>query len=183
MKMYFLILVLLLAGCQESVSPRVSRPAVVGPLVNPPVSLRQQNYGRYRGEGSCMFASAETLLMNQNQHGKATHWRGRFYGGASVWRLANAGDSTGVSYAYTSDGDEAFLEWASRTRRGAVIYFMKNHAVAFTGYSGEYAYLIDPNRTNRHLRIKKKVFLRWWHHYGGKAWTPMYSPQPPQPWM
>ncbi len=179
MKMYFLIFVLLLAGCQESVSPRVSRPAVVGPLVNPPVSLRQQNYGG----GSCMYASAETLLMNQNQHSKATQWRRTFRGGASVWDLANAGNRTGVSFAYTSNGDEAFLEWASRTRRGAVIYFLPRHAIAFTGYSGDHAYLIDPNRTDRHLRIKKKVFLRWWHHYGGKAWTPMYSPQPPQPWM
>ncbi len=43
------------------------------------------------------------------------------------WRAAN------IPFVSTESGDPDFLEWASRTRRGAIIWYFPSHCVHFCG--------------------------------------------------
>ena len=153
------------------------------PPVDLPESLRQGNYGG----GSCMHAAMISVLRWQGRDELAEQWRRSYAGGAGVWDLARLAEQHDLDYAWTTNGDPEFLEWCSRTRRGAAIHFKPAHAVAFFGYQvrngREVAVLCDNNRPRELEYIEKQNFIRAWRGYGGCALTILGTPGNPRPWL
>ena len=161
-------------------------PGTVGrwPPVDLPPSLRQANYGG----GSCMHAAMISILRWQGRGELADQWRRNYSGAAGVWTLAKLAEKYDLDYAWTTDGDPAFLQWASDTRRGAAIHYKPVHAVAFLGYQTrgglEYAVLYDNNASRDRLEyVEKNAFIRAWRGYGGCALTIVGTPANPRPYL
>lgn len=170
-----LLLTLLLAGCSESIS-LVSGPAPVKerPPVNLPRSLREWNWVNAAGSGSCVHASTVMHLRWQNQIALAAWWRKSHAGGESEDSIRQYLTAAHVQYFYTRTADASFLEWASNSRRGAIIWFYPRHCVHFCGYGRNskgqpVAFLCDNNRIDRFIEVEKNQFLREWASYGGFA--------------
>lgn len=149
-----------------------------------PPELRQKNWGG----GSCVHASNVTLLRWQGQDDLADWWRNEYRGGEHADRLTKRLEAAGLRYAFTMQGDVAFLEWCCRTRRGAGIFYKPSHSINLVGLDAEHAYLLDnnatnyPERTGEYERVPRDTFIRnWQRQYGGFAWTLVYSPPPPIP--
>jgi hypothetical protein len=164
-------------GCSDGQCPS---PYPTVPPVDVPPSLRQGNYSG----GSCMHASIQTVLNSQNQNEIAAYWRRNWSGAAGVETCARIAEQLGLRFAYTTKGDEEFLDWCSRTRRAAAVYYGDNHAVTFLGYNqaGE-AVLVDNNRTDRYQRVPRQQFLQNWRAAGGGALTTVYYSLPAWPWV
>ena len=148
------------------------------PTVNLPRELREPNWGG----GSCVHASTVHLLRWQGHHELADWWRSHYSGGEYAERLNRRLNAAGLKYAFTVDGDTAFLEWALRTRRGAGITFWPSHAVNLVHLDDAWAGILDNNRVDQIIWIRRDEFLRRWRDYGGWAWTLVYNPPPPAPW-
>lgn len=191
---WILLLVILVAcfvGCEEIVIESAGRPdcAVAVqpcpyqnmPPVDLPKSMRQRNYSG----GSCAHAAFQDVLRWQNRNNDANWWRRNYRGGANLpHTLAGIADRRGLDYAMTTRGDPAFLEWCSRTRRGAaIIWSGGSHAITFCGYIGNRAALVNNNRPSKLTYMDKRKFLAHWRQSGGDAITPIYSPAAPRPWV
>ena len=148
------------------------------PTVDLPRELREQNWGG----GSCVHASTVHLLRWQGHHELADWWRASYSGGEYSERLNRRLNAAGLKYAFTVEGDTAFLEWALRTRRGAGITYWPSHAVNLVHLDDQWAGLLDNNRVEQIIWIPRAEFLRRWRDYGGWAWTLVYNPPPPKPW-
>lgn len=147
------------------------------PTVNIPPELRCPNWGG----GSCVHAATVMLLEWQGQHEFAQWWRNRYSGGEYAQRLNQRLEAAQLQYAYTTQGDEAFLAWTLRTRRGAGITFWPSHAVNLVHLDNEWAGLLDNNRLEQVIWIPRAEFISRWRNYGGWAWTLVYDPPPPLP--
>ena len=91
-------------------------------------------------------------------------------------------DAVGVVYAWSMGGDEEFLEWACRTRRGAAIRIMGGrHMVNLVYLDGEVAGVLDNNGASMVYWISREKLLADWKGCGGWAFTPVYSPAAPLP--
>lgn len=185
------------AGCDELVigpEPKTVRPADECPdgqcpvepavrLVAPmdlPMEFRERNYAG----GSCVHASMVMCLRWQGHFELADWWRQTYAGGEYANGLITKAERQGLRYAYTTEGDPAFLDWVSRTNRGAVIFYYPAHSIVFRGYdaqTGE-AILLDNNRIEREIRVSRDEFISAWRGYGGFALTPVYAPPAPPPW-
>ncbi|HTN73746.1 MAG TPA: hypothetical protein VL096_00815 [Pirellulaceae bacterium] len=151
----------------------------LAPAVDIPPALRTPNWGG----GSCVHASTMHLLHWQGHHELAEWWRATYSGGEYSTRLHERLDAAQLKFAYTIDGDPAFLEWALRTRRGAGITYFPNHAVNLVHLDAERAGLLDNNRLDHVIWIPRDEFMTRWQAYGGWAWTLVYNPPPPVPFL
>lgn len=147
-----------------------------------PAGVAQRNWSDRTGYGSCAWASLITILRWQGRDDMAVQMGSRFNGGATWQKLVSASESLGMRYIYTDSGDPRLLEWASDSNRGGVIFYKPQHAVAFLGFSGNDAIIIDPNTPRVRERIPKQTFLRNWRsRYQGFFLTPVYPPGTPHP--
>lgn len=174
------------AGCASSppeVRP-IRPPSPEVPVVNLPEDLRQENWTR-RGEGSCVHASTVSSFNWLGWFERARRWHSRYGGGETATGHQRKLAAEGIPFVSTERGDASVLDYATRTRRPAVIWFFANHSITFCGFSrirGEdYALLLDNNRTAQFLRIRRETFLRRWRGYGGYACVPLGVPTPPLP--
>lgn len=164
--------------------------------VDLPVAMRTSNWGG----GSCFHAAACDLLRWQGKEKEERYWRSHYAGAAGVQNGVQIADHLDLDFAYTLDGDELFLDWCSRTRRGAVIYWPgrgnvpwngrpnydgppARHAITFCGFVGSDAVVIDNNYTNLEQRIPRDEFLRKWRYSHGAAFTFVHTPAPKRPWI
>lgn len=177
---------LALVGCAPE--PQwVSLPSVPPevPPVNVPLSLRQTNWPDARGSGSCVIASSISHLHWCNRPDLAARFRASYAGGQTASSIQRIWQANGLPYVCTEDGDPTFLEWASRTRRGAILWYFPSHCCTFCGYSVvdgvEHAMILDNNRVRQFIRIPKREFLTRWRGYGGFAMTAILPPAPPLP--
>ena len=108
----------LIPPCPQQ-DPNKPSPYKVAAPVDLPREFRQSNYAG----GSCMHAALIPLLRWQDRPTDADWWRRNEYGAAGVWDLARIAERRGLKYAYTTDGNANFLDWCSRTRRGAAIHY------------------------------------------------------------
>lgn len=179
----FASLLLVACGC-DLIAPvrRVPPPPAEVPAMNLPRELREWNWGG----GSCVHASTVHCFRWQNKIDLAAKWRKTYAGGETSYGLRKKLDANRIPYAYTEQGDAELLEWASRTRRGAVIFYFPSHSINFCSYSirdgQEFAVLLDNNRIDQYLWVPKAKFLREWRGYGGFALTPVFSPAPRLPY-
>ncbi len=179
---------LLLIGTPEIVAaldpPIYYRPPPA-PLIaaDLPVSLRHENYAG----GSCMYAAAATTL-EQGGRSDMANWLTRNHrGAAGIEDIERAFARSKTPYKSTVRGDVAVLDFASRTRRHAAIYYKPGHAITFIGWSRrngkEWAILVDNNNTRKYEFVRRDLFLNNWRmRYGGGAIVPLYSPVPSQPY-
>lgn len=164
---------------------------------------RQQNWNgtnaKGQPEGSCAWASLVNLLHWQGQHAKAERIRALYSAGAGPDRLYPAMNDQRIDYvavpsAQHKAGDVAFLEWACRTRRGACVpvgaWCQKcktrhacEHMINLVGIDPNFVYLLDNNGHRQTYRRSREDFLADWRESGGWAFTPLYSPAPPKPWI
>ncbi len=148
-----------------------------------PVSLRHSNYAG----GSCMYAASATALENSGHHAQAMWLVNNHSGAAGIEDIERAWKRAKVKYRSTVSGDVSVLDFASRTRRHAAIYYKPGHAITFIGWAKrdgkEWAVLIDNNYTRKHEFVRRNVFLNNWRtRYGGGAIVPLYSPVPSRPY-
>lgn len=153
------------------------------PWMNLPREMREWNWGG----GSCVHASTVMCFRWQGDLDRAAMWRRTYSGGESSYGLRRKLDHHGIAYHYTDQaGDDRVLEYGSRTRRGAVIFYYPNHSICFAGYArrggNEYAVLLDNNRIDEFIWVPKADFLRHWRGYGGFALVLLGSPAPRQPY-
>jgi hypothetical protein len=149
-----------------------------------PAQWRRRNWIGDRGQGSCVHASLVHLLHWQGRHQLADWWQRRYANGETADGLAAKLESAGVKFAETRDGDETFLEWAIRTRRGAAVVVQRGaHMVNLVGLDDRVARVLDSNSPDRVRELPRTEFLREWKTSGGWAVTPVGAPPPPSPWI
>jgi hypothetical protein len=169
--------------------------ASVGVVLDLPPELRTRNWGG----GSCVHASTTNLLKWMELYELAAWWRNTYSGGEYDTRLIARMEQAGLRYAYVHggvdrDGNgvddyEDFLEWCTRTRRGAGIFYKPMHSINCVGMDEQYVYLLDNNATNypeqygHYERVPRREFFRKSREYGSFAWTLIYDPTPPRPYI
>lgn len=178
-------------GCesQPNVAAVMPPPAEI-PVANLPPSLRQTNWSHPgNGEGSCVHASSMSHFRWQGKFELAEQWRRRYAGGETAYSILNKWVANRIPFTFTEEGDPSFLEWATQTRRGAIIWYYPSHCVTFVGFAKleehggqEFAFIIDNNRTGQFIAIEKWAFIRAWRGYGGFAATALFTPAGPLPW-
>lgn len=148
------------------------------PVVDLPEAMRTKNY---KG-GSCVHASTINLLKWQGLDELAQWWRENHAYGESAGPLASKMEKAGLKFAYVTNGDPAFIEWAIRTRRGAGIGYKPRHAINIVGLTQTHAILLDNNATHRYEYVPREEFFRKWRsQFGGWAWAVIYEPPAPRP--
>lgn len=171
-------------GCmQPEVKVIPPRGVIEVPIANLPESLRPTNWVDAFGSGSCVNASTVYMLRWRNMEDLADWWRKNHAGGETGSSIRRHNEAVGLTYVYTDQTDASFLDWCSRTRRGAIIFFYERHCVTFCGWAQEngkiVAKLNDNNRPSKYISIERNEFLRRWRGYGGFALTQLAPPVPP----
>ena len=176
-----MLLLATVAGCE---SPNASTPPVrkERPTVNVPLELRQSNW---RGRGGkalapgprwfpcCVGRAATTRPIGCGRTAATAS-------GRTTWprRL----DGANVRYAYVTNGDVKFLEWACRTRRGCGITIMGGgHMVALVHLDDKWAALLDNNAVEKYIWVPRETLIAEWKASDGWAITPVYTPAAPLP--
>lgn len=188
-----LMLVIVAVGCEEAPIrvQSLPAPAAESPPANPPVQMRQHNWTRTneRGqeEGSCVFASLITHVRWLNRPKLAEYIRANFGGGEYDSRLRDKLDALGVYYDYTVRADPRFLDWASQTRRGSILWWKPYHCCTFLGWARgndgrQYAVICDNNHPTQLEFVERSSFARLWAGYGGFALTLTDDPANCIPW-
>ena len=176
-------------GCEEQWR-EVSAAFTEVPAANVPLKLREKNWPDRNGSGSCVIASSCSVLQWHNRPDLASKFRKSYAGGQTektitdIWRankIPFIAPRTNEDY-----GDPELLQWASDTRRAAIIWYFSNHCVTFCGFSThkgqEVAWILDNNRIERFIPIPKQQFLTEWRgRYGGWAAVPLLTPAPSLP--
>jgi hypothetical protein len=178
----FLALWFLAIGCSNDRAhyPSDRIPVVERPTVNLPYVFRQANWNK---NGSCVHASMVSLFKWQGEKELAKLWRGKYRGGEWASRLASRLEANGVRYAYVTNGDVSFLEWACDTRRGCGITVDGgSHMVTLVHLDSEWAATLDNNDISKFNWIPRKKLIAEWKASYGWAVTPVYSPAAPLPW-
>lgn len=175
-------------GCVPAPPPMVAiaPPPAEIPAANVSVELRQRNWTR-AGQGSCVHASTTTALNWLNRYDDADRWRRTYGGGETATGIMSKLRGGGFKFVATTDADPAVLDYATATRRGAIIWFFQSHCVFFAGWArvdGEVCgLLIDNNRPENTIAIPREQFLRRWRGYGGfAAVITTDAPTPPLAW-
>jgi hypothetical protein len=163
--------------CPDGTCPQ---PQLIESLADIPPQMRQPNWAP-NGFGSCVHASTITILRWQGQYHLAEWWRNTYSSGEYANRLIARMNAAGLRYAYEKDGDIRFLEWCSRNRLCAGIFYFPRHAVNLVDLNETHAVLLDNNRTGEYIHIPRDEFIRNWRGYGGFAWTVCYATPPPYP--
>lgn len=179
----------LISGCDfvQSRWIALDDPPPEKPLANLPLALREQNWPDRNGSGSCVIASSIYHLRWHNQLALADYFRRTHAGGQTASSIQEKWRAAGIPFACTERGDPDFLEWCSRNRHGAIIWYFDRHCVHFCGFSVingvEHALISDNNRIGFFIRIPKQQFIREWRGYGGFACTALLSPAPALPFQ
>jgi len=180
--LFALALLVSMAGCEVVNNPG-SRPVTKErPTVNVPAALRQSNWRGSRGQGSCVHATMISLFRWQYRLKTADYWRRTHGDGEYPEDLAAKLDREGIRYAYVTNGDVRFLEWACRTRRGCGITVMGGaHMVALVHLDDKWAAILDNNNVERYTWVPRETLIAEWKASYGWAVTPIYTPAAPLP--
>lgn len=148
--------------------------------VDVPPTIRQGNWGP-----SCVHASMVYLLQWQGRYDLAAKWRSTYRGGETMPGLSAKLEANGIDYRSTANGDEAFLEWATTTRRGAgVVVEQGAHMIDVVGMTPQIVQIWDSNSPASIQTRDRQDFLREWREAGGWGFTPLAGPPAaPRPWL
>ncbi len=152
--------------------------------IDVPAARRKKNWIGDRGQGSCVPASLVNLFHWQGRHDLADWWATHYANGETAAGLSAKLEAAGVRFAETRSGDETFLEWAIRTRRGAAVVVQNgSHMVNLVGLDRDEAQILDSNSPAKIESWPRERFMRDWKQSGGWAVTPVGTPAPPDPWQ
>lgn len=140
-------------------------------IIQPPKEIRQANYGP-----SCAHAATITMLNWQEQPEMGAWWRQSYRGGETFYGLSSKAIYAKLDYAILRNGKLGILEYATATRRGAVIDWGGRHAVFFCGFLGDTASIVNPNTSRIHT-FEKNAFIAYWRRSGGRSFMTLYSPK------
>ena len=175
-------------GCDvENVRVRpLPSPPPEQPTANLPNPLHQRNWTGPLGQGSCVHASLVNHLRWLNEYELGERWRATYSDGEWDSRLRNRLDAAGIDYSYTLKADPRFLDWASITRRGAILWWKPSHCCTFVGWvernGQQYAAILDNNYPGRFELTPREQFIRLWAGYGGFALTVLNDPSSSLPY-
>lgn len=176
------VLSLLFVGC-DLAPVRVRAlppPAIEQPPANLPAELHQRNWTGPLRQGSCVHASLTNHLRWLNQYELGEKWRATHSDGEYDSRLRDRLDAANIDYSYTLKADPRFLDWASNTRRGAILWWKPSHCCTFMGWvtrpDGQYAAILDNNYPGKFELTPREQFIRLWAGYGGFALSVMHDP-------
>jgi len=186
-----LALLLPLAGCSlpGAVSARpLPAPPAEQPPANLPGVLHQRNWTGPLRQGSCVHASLTSHLRWLNQYEVGERWRATYSDGEYDSRLRNRLDAANIDYAFTLKADPRFLDWASETRRGAILWWKPSHCCTFMGWvtkpdGKQYAAILDNNYPGRFELTPREQFIRLWAGYGGFALSVLGEPTSSIPYL
>jgi hypothetical protein len=151
------------------------------PIVNIPLACRESNWET--NSGSCVHASMIALFRWQGRFGMADYWRRAYGGGENPDGLVEKFERQKIRYAYVTNGDVSFLEWAVKTRRGCgVVVKGGSHMVCLLALDDKYACLLDNNRIEKFIWVPRESFLAEWKASDGWAVTILYPPAAPLPY-
>ncbi len=166
-----------LGGCDVPCEP-CTKTKVERPTVNIPLVLRQSNWGG----GSCVHACMVSLFRWQARYNTADYWRRTYIGGERSSGLKYKLDRNGIRYAYVTNGDVSFLEWACSTRRGCAITVLGGkHMVTLVHLDSKWAAILDNNSVSKFIWIPRGSLIAEWKASMGWAVTPVYTPAAPLP--
>lgn len=191
MRLVALVLILFCVGCDSSQWLELPANPPEMPVANIPKSLRQTNWADSRGSGSCVIASSCSAFQWINRPELVKLFRTQYAGGQTESSIKAKWRANRIPFVCTETdaehGDPAILEWATKTRRAAIIWYFPNHCVTFVGFGlwdgREVAWLLDNNRVGQFIPIDKQTFIRNWRSYGGFAAIPLEHPVPARPWQ
>lgn len=178
-----LVLLVSVAGCDVQGNLGVAAPKKTErPTVNVPAKLRQSNWRGRQGQGSCVHATMISLFRWQYRLKTADYWRRSYSDGEWPEDLATKFNKEGIRYAYVTNGDVKFLEWACRTRRGCGITVMGGaHMVALVHLDDKWAAILDNNNVGQFIWVPRETLIAEWKASYGWAVTPIYTPAAPLP--
>jgi len=156
-------------------------------LIDVPPECRQPNW-EFNEQGSCVNASVITLLRARGHDQIADWWRENHGGSETSTSILAKLDAAGIKYAVTRGGDVGLLEYASRNRLGAVLFYTNRrrypvgyHAVNLVDFNDSFAVLVDNNRPLEFDTIPRDQFIAEWLADSGFALVLLYPPPPPWP--
>nr|WP_286178027.1 hypothetical protein [Rhodopirellula sp. JC639] len=176
-------LLLICTGCLPEGDVQVRSlpaPPPEQPIANLPTQLHQRNWTGRLNQGSCVHASLVNHLRWLNEFELGERWRATYSDGEWDSRLRNRLDAADIDYSYTVKADPRFLDWATATRRGAILWWKPAHCCTFVGWVNrdgrQYAAILDNNYPGRFELTPREQFVRLWAGYGGFALTVMEDP-------
>lgn len=177
MRSILIFAVLLCLGCDAM--PQHARPLPAPAPEQPPAALpaqlHQRNWLGPKNQGSCVHASIVNHLRWLNEWDLGERWRTTFSDGEWDTRLRERLDANDIDYSYTVKGDPRFLDWATATRRGAIVWWKPSHCCTFLGFvkrdGRDYAAILDNNYPGKIELTEREQFCRLWAGYGGFALT------------
>lgn len=176
-----ILLLIVCLGCNDRRRP-CSDVVAERPTVNVPLVLRQSNWRGNQGEGSCVHAAMMSLLRWQGRYNTANDWGRKYGNGEWPEGLQGKFDRNGIRYAYVTNGDVGFLEWACSTRRGCGITVDGGeHMVALVHLDSKWAALLDNNNVNSFIWVPRETLIAEWKASYGWAVVPIYTPAAPLP--
>lgn len=184
-----LIVLLCFLGCSEArVNVRaLPKPPKEIPPVNLPAGLHKENWLGKLQQGSCVHASMTNHLRSLNLFEKGELWRSRYEDGEYDSRLEKRLRDEGIKFVSTRNADPRFMDWASSTRRGAIMWWKPSHCCFFCGWverdGKQYAAVLDPNRPGIFELTERSQFIRLWAGYGGYACTVVSPPLSSVTWQ
>jgi len=155
------------------------------PVVNPDISLRQQNWLGPQREGSCAHASLFSLFNWTNHPEMKARWKTAYGGdGEYASRMRSRLDEQNIPYAFTERANLTLLDYAHSTRRGAILWWKPSHCCTFCGWvqladGKTYAVILDNNSVGKYELTEKSQFHRAWASYGGFALCVLWDPPSP----
>ncbi len=199
------LFLIVLAGCSVD-SQRaypLPEPAPETPVCNLPKLLHQRNKLGPLGQGSCVHASLVNHLRWLNQFELAQRWWLTYGDGEYASRLMQRLDAAGMKnkYYFTEKSDPRFLDWCTRNRTGAILWWKPSHCCTFEGFAmGEdilandrgakdvqpgvqYACILDNNYPGRFEYTERAQFVRLWASYGGFALCILDAPATSIPYL
>jgi hypothetical protein len=179
----------LFAGCESTQWREIAATQKEIPAANVPLVLRQTNWPDAKGSGSCVIASSCSVWQWCNRPDLAEKFRKSYAGGQTDSSIKAKWKAARIAFVAPEKdaeyGDPEALQWASDTRRAAIIWYFPNHCVTFCGFSNyqgkEVAWLLDNNRTKQFIPIEKRQFISEWRSYGGFYAIPLLTPAPSLP--
>jgi hypothetical protein len=149
--------------------------------------LHKENWLGKLGQGSCVHASLTNHLRWLNMYDKGEMWRSKYEDGEYDTRLEKRLKAEGLEFVSTRQSDPRFLDWASGTRRGAILWWKPSHCCWFCGWvtvnGKQYAAVLDPNRPGKFELTPREQFIRLWAGYGGFALTVLAPPSSSLTWQ
>ncbi len=185
----FALMLLVFAGCDSGIVNvrALPTPAPEQPPANLPNQLHQRNWTGSLGQGSCVHASLVNHLRWLNKFELSERWRATYADGEWDSRLRDRLDAAGIDYSFTLKADPRFLDWASATRRGAILWWKPAHCCTFVGWierdGKQYAAILDNNYPGRFELTPREQFIRLWAGYGGFALTVLNDPSSSLPYQ